>query len=63
MTRWKKDSTVFVVRMFKSVNRDGSESKMCTIPRPLADRFGACESLRFTITDGRVCVEGVMSDG
>lgn len=60
MTRWKKDGTVFTVRLFKTRNRDGSESKMCTVPKPLVDRFGPCESLRFEVGhDGTVTVEGI----
>ena len=60
MTRRKKDRKVFTIKMFTNSNRDNSESKMCTIPKPLMDRFGQCESSQFTIHgDDRTSVQEV----
>lgn len=60
MPRWKKTATEFKVNLFKSRNHDGSESKMCTVPKPLVDLFGPCGSLRFKVADdGTVTVQGV----
>ena len=58
--RWKHNETVFTVKLFKSTNRNGGESKMCTVPLPLVERFGKCDSLRFEVTEGgAVTVRGV----
>ena len=58
--RWRRDETVFTVKLFKSTNRNGSVSKMCTVPLPLVERFGKCDSLQFEITEGgAVTVRGV----
>lgn len=57
MTKWKKDETVFPVKVFTLNNRDGSCTKMCTIPSPLVKRFGECDRVQFEITrDGLVMV-------
>ena len=57
MTKWKKDETVFPVKVFTLNNRDGSQTRMCTIPSPLARLFGECEKVQFEITgDGLVTV-------
>ena len=45
------------MKPFKS--RNGSKSKMCTIPIPLMERFGKCDSLRFEAAEnGVVTVKG-----
>ena len=38
------------------------ESKMCTVPLPLVERFGECDSLQFEITDGGLVTVGPAID-
>lgn len=57
MTSWKKDETTFEVKVFTLNNRDGSRTRMCTIPSPLMRRFGEPERMRFEVMgDGTVRV-------
>lgn len=62
MTRWKKGADEFTVRLYKSKNRDARPSMMCRVPMPLAEVLGNPQSLKFSVSDGKVSVEGV-SDG
>lgn len=63
MTKWKKDETTFQVKVLTLNNRDGSHTKMCTIPSPLAKWFGECDTVQFKITgDGLVTVEPIRLD-
>lgn len=58
--RWKRDETVFTVALCRTRNRNGGESKMCTVPLPLVERFAPCTALRFEVTkSGTVTVRGV----
>ncbi len=49
MTRWKKDAKEFVVSLNKSKNRDGSESLICRIPKPIAESLNNPDSLLFKL--------------
>lgn len=60
MTKWAKDETKFPVKVFTLNNRDGSKTRMCTIPSPLVKRFGECDRVQFEITgSGDVIMEPV----
>lgn len=58
MTTWKKDETVFQVKVFVLNNRDGSQTRMCTIPSPLMKRFGECDKVQFEITESGTVMVG-----
>jgi len=52
LTRWKKDAKEFDVRLSKSKNKGGSQSKICRVPKPIIDRLHDPSSIKFVI-DGR----------
>ena len=56
MTRWKKDATEFVVSLSKSENKDGSESLICRVPKPVVNLLGEPSSLKFLIKNKNISV-------
>lgn len=59
MTRWKKDTTEFDMKLSYSRNKDGSKTMACRVPRQIFEFLGEPSLLRFCINDGKVSVEGV----
>ena len=57
MTRWKKDETEFDVSISPSKNKDGSQSLICRIPRPIVESLGSPDSLKFKIKKKGIVVE------
>ena len=56
MTRWKKDAKEFDVSLYKSKNKDGSQSLICRIPRPVIAKLGNPHSLLFTFEKNKISV-------
>ena len=56
MTRWRKDATEFDVKLNTSRNRDGSESMVCRVPKPIVAALGGPDSIRFLINGKAVTV-------
>ena len=50
MTRWKKDETEFTVR----VSYDTSRGSLIYMPKPLLERIGLPESVRFVVRGSRI---------
>ena len=57
MTRWKKDAKEFDVRLNKSKNKDGSQSKICRVPKPITDRLNNPSSIKFVIEGRKILVK------
>ena len=57
MTRWKKDAKEFDVSVSESKNKDGSQSFICRIPKPIVESLGNPSSLIFKINKGKIVVE------
>lgn len=58
--QWKKNETVFTVKVNKSTNQNGGESKMITFPLPLWKLLGESRKMRFEVMEnGTVTVQGV----
>jgi len=57
MTRWAKDAKEFYVSLSKSKNRDGSESLICRIPKPIIDSLDNPDSLLFKMSKNKVFIE------
>ncbi len=53
MTRWKKDETVFPVKL----SDDGRHSTICRVPKPIIDVLNDPESIQFVIRGRKVAVE------
>ena len=45
LTRWKKDETEFTV----SLNLDESRGAICIVPKPIVEKLGTPEKIKFTI--------------
>lgn len=57
MTRWAKDAKEFDVSLSKSKNRDGSESLICRIPKPIIESLDNPDSLLFKMGKNKVSIE------
>ena len=57
MTRWKKDAREFDVSLSRSMNKDGSRSLVCRVPKPIVESLGNPDSLLFKIGKNRVHIE------
>ena len=53
MTRWKKDTTEFLVKL----SFDGRNSTSCRVPKPILEFLGNPNSLKFTIRGKHIEVE------
>ena len=62
MTRWAKDTDTYEVSLNKSTNRDGSESKICRIPKPIVDMFGDVKKIQFKIMKDGIIIVGKTND-
>ena len=58
MTRWKRGTTEFELKLSYSRNRDGSKSMACRIPKPVLKHLGNPTSLLFVIDEDGVKVTG-----
>ena len=56
MTRWKKDAREFDVSLYRSGNRDGSESLLCRVPKPIVEMLGEPNSIKFQIRSRGIVV-------
>ena len=52
MTRWRKNAKEFDV----SLNDDGSQSKICRIPKPILEILGNPNAIRFAIQGKKIIV-------
>lgn len=52
MTRWKKDETEFIVSLFI----DKSRGSMCIVPKPIVERLGSPEKIKFMINGKHIIV-------
>ena len=57
MTRWKKDAKEFDVSLSRSKNRDGSESLICRIPKPIIESLDSPDSILFKLGKNKISVE------
>ncbi len=57
MTRWAKDAKEFDVSLSKNKNRDGSESLICRIPKPIIKSLASPNSLLFKMCKNKVSLE------
>lgn len=55
MTRWKKDETVFPVKL----SDDGRHSTICRVPKPIIDFLNSPQSIQFVIRGKKIMVEEV----
>jgi hypothetical protein len=55
--RHAKDAKEFNASLSKSKNKDGSISLICRVPKPIVDRLGSPESIKFVISGKKVIVE------
>ncbi len=46
MPKWKKDATKFLV----SVSNDGNGSNVCRIPKPIVEKLGNPDRIKFVIS-------------
>ena len=49
MTRWKKDAKEFEVTVNTLSNRNGSDSQVCVIPKPIIELLNHPSRLKFKI--------------
>ena len=56
MTRWKKDEKEFDVSLTKSENKDGSQSRICRVPKPITEFLNDPTSIRFVIEGRKIIV-------
>lgn len=54
MPKWKKDATEFIV----SVNDDGNGSNICRIPKPIIEKLGQPEKIKFVIDGKKITING-----
>lgn len=52
MTRWKKNETKFIV----SLNQDVSRGAICIIPKPIVDKLGKPDKIRFVFLGKKIIV-------
>ncbi len=57
LTRWKKNAKEFDVSISQSKNKDGSQSLICRIPKPVVESLGNPDSLVFKLGKNKVSVE------
>ena len=50
--KWKKDETDFTV----AVNKDSNGTAMCRLPKPMVDKLGIDNKIRFRLLRSRVDV-------
>ena len=53
MTRWKKNETEFTVSLFI----DKSRGSMCIVPKPIVEKLGSPEKIRFTIQGKNIMID------
>ena len=56
MTRWKNDTKEFNVSLASHKNKDGSYSRVCHIPKPVAESLGNPKMLSFKLEKDKVVV-------
>ena len=62
VTRWKKDATEFPVSLRTLINKDGSESFDCAVPKPIVEMLNRPAKLEFRIAGKRIEVRGVWDE-
>lgn len=55
--RYAKDAMEFNASLSKSKNRDGSISLICRVPKPIVDRLGSPDSIKFVISGKKILLE------
>ena len=54
MPKWKKDETEFSV----SVSNDGNGSHVCRIPKPIIEKLGKPNKIKFVVKSNRISIIG-----
>ncbi len=53
MPKWKKDETEFTV----SVNDDGNGSHVCRIPKPIIEKLGKPNKIKFMVKNDKIGID------
>ena len=53
MPKWKKDATEFSV----SVSNDGNGSNVCRIPKPIIERLGHPDRIKFVLSGKKIVID------
>ncbi len=53
MPKWKKDETEFSV----SVSNDGNGSNVCRIPKPVIEKLGNPDRIKFVLSGKKIVID------